>query len=143
MIAKVISGGRYDCTSHPKWKYCLSEDLVVEMSHSMQKPVQFKSASGYIIGKWNGNLLTIYTGYMFDGASGWWDHKIAMPGFGVHDFGYQLSQILTRAQWDAVMFSIHTQANYKCRYLVYAGVRAGGWKFYGKSDYVKIEPLPT
>lgn len=138
MIAKIISGGRYSRTTHPTWKYRFSEDLVIWTSHCVEKPIAFRSHSGYIIGKWEGHLLTIYSGYMFDGASGWWDHELAMPGFGFHDFGYQLAQILTRKQWDQGMLATHAEAGYKPRHLVYAGVRAGGWQVYGKRDYVEI-----
>lgn len=138
MIVRRVSGGKFDRTSHPKWKYRLSEHLVLWTSHRVEKPILIRSSSGYLIGKWQGNLLIIFSGYMYDGATGWPDHKEAMVGFAFHDFGYQLSQILTRLQWDQGMKSLHEQANYKLRHVVFAGVRLGGWKFFGKSEPVRI-----
>jgi hypothetical protein len=141
MIAYVISGGRIERTTHPKWKYRFGDDLVVWISHRLEKPIEFRAESGYVIARWEGNVLTIFRGYMMDGASFWWDHKKGMRGFGVHDFGYQVAQVLTRLQWDLGMLSIHSHDGYKARHVVYAGVRAGGWASYGKRGYVQIIEL--
>ena len=141
MIAYVISGGRMDRTTHPKWKYRFADDLVVWMSHKVEKPIEFKSESGYVIARWEGHILTIFAGYVMDGASCWPDHEKGMRGFGVHDFGYQVAQILTRQQWDQVMLSIHAHDGYRVRHIVYAGVRAGGWSSFGKRGYVEIHEV--
>jgi hypothetical protein len=138
MIAYVISGGRMDRTTHPKWKYRFADDLVVWMSHKVEKPIEFRSESGYVIARWEGHILTIFAGYVMDGASFWPDHEKGMRGFGVHDFGYQVAQILTRKQWDQVMLSIHAHDGYKARHIVYGGVSVGGWASYGKRGYVEI-----
>jgi hypothetical protein len=141
MRAYVVSGGKFDRTSHPKWKYRLSENLVVWMAHVPPKPLVFRSHSGYLIGEWTGHILIIYAGYMFDGASSWPDHVAGMPGFALHDFGYQLAQLLTRLGWDNAMLDIHGQYGYWWRYVVWSGVRVGGWRAYGKRDYVEILEL--
>jgi hypothetical protein len=138
MIAYVIDGGKYERTSHPKWKYWLAKDLVVWMSHKVKKPIEFRAKSGYLIARWDGHILTIFRGYVMDGATLWPDHKKGMHGFAVHDFGYQIGQILSREQWDQVMLSIHKHDGYLARHIVYAGVRAGGWNFFGKSEPVHI-----
>lgn len=141
MIARIISGGSYRKTTHPRWKYVTTEDLVVWVSHCVPEPVQFVTEAGYVIGKWGNHILTIFSGYCFDGASNWPDHPDGMRGFQIHDFGYQLAQILTRKQWDQVMRAIHEADAYAWRHIVYGGVRAGGWTAYGKRDYVKIETI--
>ena len=137
MIARILTGGRYDRTTHPKWKYRLSEALIV-WTEKMMPPVRFESAKGFIMGMWIDHELTINQDYMLDGASCWPDHEEGMRGFTVHDFGYQLGQILKRKGWDDFMLSIHTNDNYRLRHIVYAGVRVGGWRSYGKREYVKI-----
>lgn len=138
MIAKPIRGGNFERTTHPLWKYRLTDELLIKMGHAVPKPVQLETACGYVIGEWVRNHLAIFPDYMTDGASCWPDHEEGMRGFGVHDLGYQLAQILTRKQWDLTMLSIHAHDRYRLRHIVYAGVRAAGWKAYGKRDYVKI-----
>jgi len=133
-----VHGSKIDKTSHPIWKYRLAENFVFRMPTRMSTPVIFVSHSGYTIGEWRGFVLTIFSGYMLDGASGWPDHEIAMPGFVLHDFGYQLAQILTRKEWDRAMFDVQEAVSYRWRHIVYAGVRLGGWKAYGQRDYVEI-----
>jgi hypothetical protein len=137
MIAKPISGGRLERTTHPLWKYRLADQFIMWTEKKMP-PVRFESAKGFIIGTWIDHELTINDDYMLDGASFWPDHEKGMRGFTGHDFGYQLAQILTRIEWDQLMLSIQAHDQYKLRHIVYAGVRVGGWRSYGKRDYVKI-----
>lgn len=142
MIARIISGGTYKPTTHPRWKYRTTEDLIIRTAHYQPIRVKFRASNGYIIGEWHKNILIINKGYTLDGASCWPDHPIAMPGFIFHDFGYQLAQILPRITWDQGMRDIHALASYKLRHIVYAGVRLGGWKSYGKRDYIEILTAP-
>lgn len=132
-----VSGGKLERTTHPLWKYRLVDPLVIRTEKKMP-PVRFEAAKGFIIGTWIDQELTINEDYMLDGASFWPDHEEGMRGFTGHDFGYQLGQILTRKGWDQLMCSIHAYDKYRLRHIVYAGVRAGGWRAYGKRDYVKI-----
>lgn len=141
IIARPLSGGNYVKTSHPKWKYKTTDDFVIWVDMFIKDSVSFQTDSGYVIGEWRGNILTIFAGYMFDGASYWPDHELGMRGWIWHDFGYQVAQILERWEWDKGMFDIHGYDGYKLKGIVHAGVRLGGRGSYGKRDYVRMVKL--
>jgi hypothetical protein len=138
-----ISGGQYERTTHPKWKYRLVEDLVLQVSIYRATTMEFRTEAGYLIARWEGYEFTIFKGYACDGASFWIDHEEGMIGWFWHDAGYQIAQILTRKQWDFGMLSLHAESKYKLRHIVYAGVRSGGWASYGKRDYVHVHLVET
>ena len=123
------------------WSYRLESDKVYLLDRAI-KSFDVFTDDGTHIAMQRGGRLTIFEGYQWDGLTCYNDTPSNMIGGLAHDLGYQLGGCentpFTRKEIDSWIFQlIAPRAPFDSR-IIYAGVRAFGWKFYGKKSNVRI-----
>ena len=151
MISPAINPFRYRETTaaerHGKWRFVLTEDLLVRMPWRVPGVISFRDADGREWVRMDGSIRTIRAGYAWDGCS----PKRHLPGIGwvgtpdpestrlascVHDAGYQFSGTrhfpLCRDMEDWLFLRILRAENFRYAGTYYTAVRALGWQFWGR-----------
>lgn len=125
-----------------KWLYKLGADKTYLLPRIVAS-FDVVTDTGITIGQVRGDILTIFEGYEWEGLTCWNDTAANMVGGLPHDFGYQLggcsNSPFTRKEVDCWLRDlIFPRAPLEAR-ITYAGVRAMGWRFYGKKSNIRIK----
>lgn len=124
------------------WAYRLESDKTYLIGRIIEPFDVWTNDGLYHIASFRDGRLTIFEGYEWDGLTCYNDTPANMIGGLVHDLGYQLGGCpntpFTRKEIDCwIRDLIAPRAPWDAR-IIYAGVCAFGWKFYGKKSNVKI-----
>ena len=129
-----------DAKSGADWAYTLTQSMQWRIPERNFPPMEIYHEKTKI-GMVAGNVLTVYTGYAWNGMSCWPDSPTtAMPSCW-HDFWYQVGKLLTRQQADAGLEHLLRLKNDPTPRLCYCGVRLFGWKFYSKAKGVTLRRI--
>lgn len=120
-----------------KWLYELQShmDYRIEGVHMPDCDIySFFTRIGFI----RNGVLRINKGYAYDGMTGYPDSEENLPAGLLHDFAYQ-TKIWDRLTADLMLRRVMLDRKALGANIAFAGVRLGGWKFYGKEKGINIE----
>lgn len=72
------------------WKYVLTSDVIYDLGFDAGIG-EARKTNKRLIASWDGNILTIYAGYAWDGMTFWFDTEANKKKSLPHDVLYQLS----------------------------------------------------
>ena len=122
-----------------KWLYETQGDMLYRVEGVELRDCDV-SSFGHPIGKVRDNVVTIFSKYAHDGMTLFPDSELNAPAGILHDFGYQ-SGLWSRLLCDQMIRAVMEFTGARARHIVYAGVRAAGWKFYAKEPGIEITYL--
>ena len=119
------------------WAYVLTGPVCFRVRGMKWLPREIL-CDGFDVGFIEGEMLTIYPGYAWNGMSCWPDSPTNILASLFHDFWYQVGGVITRKQADeGLRYLLEVKGDAHAGKCYYA-VRACGWMFYGKTKGVTL-----
>lgn len=138
-VHEVITSLSY--VKHKKYKYVLTSDFKIKLNRGWRGKYRLK-ANGKVRAVLNDDILTILSGYAWDGCTMAPDFAETMIASLLHDLLFQFGalDLWTFSESNEIFFIQLKQEKFKLALVYYKAVCAFGRFFYGKSVVYK-EPL--
>lgn len=120
-----------------KWLYELQAHMDYRI-HGVYTPNCDIYSHRKMIAMVRNGVLRILKGYAYDGMTGYPDSEENLPAALLHDLAYQ-TKLWDRYTSDLMLRRVMLDRNALGANIAFAGVRLGGWKFYGKEKGIAID----